>query len=82
MDFITYTCKDCGGPAHPATGCQYTATYITCGPCTKRAWDWVKSHTNSKGARKGPNFYNHVNVIAPKWSDSHCFDSVVLMGKE
>lgn len=63
----TLRCKDCGGVAHPATGCQYTETYIVCGPCVRRAWSWIQEMTNSKGRRKGrPAFYDHVNRVHPK----------------
>jgi len=64
--FTTYTCRDCGGVAHPASGCQYTATWIVCGPCTRIAWAWIRNHTAAKGRRNGrPSFYNHVNRISP-----------------
>jgi hypothetical protein len=65
-DFARGTrCRDCGGVAHPATGCQYTPTWIVCGPCTRRAWEWIRQHVNGKGSRRGPRFYDHVNRIAP-----------------
>lgn len=58
-------CRDCGGVAHPATGCQYTENYIVCGPCTRRVWEWIHQHTSGKGRRKGPSFYDHVNRVVP-----------------
>jgi hypothetical protein len=57
-------CFFCGGAAHPATGCQYTATVLACGSCTRQAWTWIKGWTNQKGRRRGPAFYDHVNRIA------------------
>lgn len=57
-------CFFCGGAAHPANGCQYTANVVACGSCTRSAWDWIRRHTASKGRRRGPNFYDHVNRIA------------------
>jgi hypothetical protein len=53
-------CACCKGAAHPASGCQYSERVIICGRCTREAWRWIKGHTNSKGRRKGPNFYDHV----------------------
>jgi hypothetical protein len=52
---MTAPCFFCGGPAHPATGCQYTATCIACARCTRDFWRWVKGFTNARMARKrGP----------------------------
>jgi hypothetical protein len=50
------TCATCGGVAHPATGCQYTETFIVCGPCTRRAWEWIRVHVNARD-RRGRYFY-------------------------
>lgn len=59
-------CSFCDSPtAHPATGCQYTERFIACAACTRSVWAWVRQHTASKGRRRGPSFYDHVNVIAP-----------------
>ena len=63
-EFITIHCRTCGGVAHPATGCVYSPTFIVCGPCTREAWAWIRQHTGGS-RRRGPSFYNHVNVIAP-----------------
>lgn len=52
-------CATCGGPAHPATGCQYTETFITCYRCTVEAWTWLRRHINEKGLRSGISFYEH-----------------------
>ena len=41
-------CFSCGGPAHPATGCQYTETLIMCGPCTREFWAWMRRHTSRR----------------------------------
>lgn len=49
-------CFFCGGPAHPATGCQYTERVIACGRCTREAWAWVKGWTNRK-RKDGLSFY-------------------------
>lgn len=53
-------CFDCGGPAHPAVGCQYTETMITCARCTAKFWIWMLAFIAGKGRRKGPAFYDHV----------------------
>lgn len=62
-EFVTIYCRTCGGVAHPASGCAYTPTFIVCGPCVRDFWSWVVRHTNGKGRRKGPNFYDHVNRV-------------------
>jgi hypothetical protein len=59
MSFRRYECRDCGGPAHPATGCQYTEDWIVCGPCTRLAWKWILNFVNSKGGHRGVYFYEH-----------------------
>ena len=65
-EFTTYRCPTCGGVSHPASGCQYTATFVVCGPCTREAWVWIRQVTSSKGRRNGrPAFYDHVGVIRP-----------------
>jgi hypothetical protein len=43
-------CRFCDNPAaHPATGQQYTATFIACRDCTVRFNAWMLSHVNGKG---------------------------------
>lgn len=64
MEFASYVCRDCGGVAHPASGCQYTPNWIVCGPCVRAAWAWIVPMTQSKGRRNGPSFYAHVNRIS------------------
>ncbi len=59
MTFAVHTCRDCGGVAHPASGCQYTETWIVCGPCVRIAWAWLLRHINGKGGRSGLYFYEH-----------------------
>ena len=56
-------CAACKGVAHPATGCQYSKQTLICRACTRRFWEWLRKHTNGKGRRKGPNFYDHVKPI-------------------
>ncbi len=58
---ICFFCKD--PAAHPATGCVYSATVLACARCAREAFGWVVKHTNSKGRRKGPNFYDHVRKV-------------------
>ena len=55
-------CKDCGGAAHPATGCAYTPTYIICWSCALVRAKGLENWTNSKGMGKkcGLSFYAHV----------------------
>ena len=55
-------CRICGGAAHPATGCAYTATFIVCRRCTLEAWTKTRgllAHINGKGGRKGLWFYEY-----------------------
>lgn len=52
------TCIICGGPAHPATGAQYTETALACGPCVRDFWVWVRRHTSRRWG--GQYFYDHV----------------------
>jgi len=61
-------CAECGGVAHPASGCQYTETFLVCGPCTRKFWKWVREHTNKmppKRARIKASFYD----AAGKWHE-------------
>jgi hypothetical protein len=46
------TCFFCDGPAHPATGCQYTERALACWACTVRFWKWFREHQH-----KWPAFY-------------------------
>jgi hypothetical protein len=48
------TCPFCGGAAHPATGCEYTPTFVACRRCTVEFWAWVRRWTKP---RKGSDFY-------------------------
>lgn len=50
-----YKCRLCGGAAHPATGSQDRDGSITCGPCTREFWDWVRKHQAGAWFRVGPN---------------------------
>lgn len=51
-DGVGMKCNFCGGPAHPATGCQYSENMISCYRCTVEAWSWVKHHTSAKAGRR------------------------------
>lgn len=54
-------CFFCDDPAaHPATGSQYTPRVLACRACAVRFAEWLVRHTNGKGRRKGPSFYDHV----------------------
>ena len=56
-------CAACKGVAHPSTGCQYSGRTLICRNCTVRFWVWLRQHTNGKGRRRGPNFYDHVRPV-------------------
>lgn len=53
------TCFFCRGCAHPASGCEYSARVVACGPCVREFWAWFIPWANGKGARKGVLFYEH-----------------------
>lgn len=55
-------CAACKGPAHPASGCQYTAQTLVCGPCVREFWAWAVRHINGAGRRRGLAFYDHVRM--------------------
>ncbi len=59
-------CSFCDNPAaHPATGTVYSVTMIACYYCSASWNAWLVRHTNSKGRRKGPNFYDYVTRKEP-----------------
>ena len=64
-------CCICKGSAHPASGAQYTATAIACGPCVREFWQWIIRRQKGKPRGGGPSFYDHVapievtNAVAP-----------------
>lgn len=46
-------CASCRGPAHPATGAQYTPAILVCGPCERAFWAWAKDWTRRPKRLKG-----------------------------
>lgn len=42
--------------------CHHYCNMLYCPECIRRFWQWAQHHTRSKGKRKGPNFYDHVNT--------------------
>lgn len=55
-------CRTCGGAAHPATGCAYSATFVVCRRCVLEAWTkpgGLLAHINGKGGRSGIFFYEY-----------------------
>lgn len=65
-EFVTHRCPTCGGVSHPSNGCAYTPTFVVCERCVREFWEWLERHTNGKGRRRGPAFYDHVNVVSPR----------------
>lgn len=63
-------CPMCLGASHPATGCEYTPTFVVCWRCTLEFWKWCRAHVNGKGRRRGLAFYDHIKSpqIPPKTS--------------
>ena len=47
------TCFLCGGPAHPATGSQYTETKVACRECVWRLWRWILGRQGRRPRRGG-----------------------------
>lgn len=45
-------CKNCDGPAHPATGHHLGGESWLCGICAGRFLAWVIRHTGKKAARR------------------------------
>lgn len=62
--FTVYTCPLCGGSSHPATGCVYAPGFVVCWACTLAWRAHIVAWQKSKGARKGPRFYDHVRQVA------------------
>lgn len=62
--FTVYSCPLCGGSSHPATGCVYAPGFVVCWPCTLAWRAHIVAWQKSKGARKGPRFYDHVRRVA------------------
>lgn len=59
------TCCICGGPAHPATGSQYTQSAIACRSCVWELWRWVLGRQAGKPRGGGPSFYEHITPPLP-----------------
>ena len=59
---LSIRCFFCGGPAHPASGCQYTSGAIACGPCVRAFWKWGLAHINGKGRRNRSCFSDHAGA--------------------
>lgn len=49
------TCFFCHGPAHPATGCAWSATAIACRRCTVDFWRWFRAMQHRRWG--GQSFY-------------------------
>ncbi len=47
------SCFFCNGPAHPATGCQYSERVLACHQCVVDFWKWLRGHiaTRSRPGR-------------------------------
>lgn len=41
-------CFFCKGPAHPATGCQWSESVVACERCTREFWRWFRGMQNRK----------------------------------
>lgn len=70
VTYRTYRCIDCGGVAHPATGCVYSENAISCWRCTLRFWEWARSHTNKKARRRAKQIPTELSFYeaAGKWT--------------
>jgi hypothetical protein len=42
-------CFFCPGVAHPATGCQYSASVVACRDCVVKFWAWFREQQNKRG---------------------------------
>jgi hypothetical protein len=65
-------CAICHGPAHPATGAQYSPRVLVCYGCVVELWTWLRRRMNGRprGGR-GPNFYDHAAPTGARpWTQS------------
>lgn len=56
-------CFFCQGAAHPASGAQYTATAVACGPCVRSFWAAHIQRTYKRWG--GLFFYDYARAPAP-----------------
>lgn len=54
------TCCICHGPAHPASGAQYSDRALACWSCVMESWTWLRRRMKGKPRGGGPNFYDHI----------------------
>lgn len=61
---VDVTCCICHGPAHPATGAQYSPTALACFDCVVRLWSDLRRKMRGKPrGGKGPSFYDHAAPV-------------------
>lgn len=53
-------CFFCGGPAHPATGAQYSARVVACYSCVLEMWTWLRKRMCGKARGGKLSFYDYV----------------------
>lgn len=59
------SCFFCGGSAHPAVGCSYSSSVISCRRCTEEFWVWFRGHMRKWGRPGVPDFYAAASKFAP-----------------
>ncbi len=64
LAMVGMRCRLCHGVAHPASGCQYTSTFLVCGTCIQPYTDvmkkvpkagligWIQNWTAAKSSKK------------------------------
>jgi hypothetical protein len=52
-------CCICRGPAHPATGSQYSTTALACYSCVTELWTWLRCRMKGRARGGGLNFYDY-----------------------
>lgn len=57
------TCPFCHGASHPATGCEYTPTFVACHRCTVAFWSWALRWVNRRPKPGRSDFY----AAAGRW---------------
>lgn len=73
-------CFLCDGPAHPATGAQYTETALACHSCVVAFWKWFRGQMHKQWS--GLYFYEHAfHNPSPGRGAAQVLDSTAQHGK-
>ena len=56
-------CCICHGPAHPATGAQYSTRALACHGCVVELWTWLRRRMKGRARGGGLNFYDYAGKV-------------------